>query len=152
MGFADEAFDELAGMMRGRSAMQEKLQHAGQGEPFVMRFLSMREVATPSQLAHALNSSTGRISAVLSQLEKKGFITRETDPSDRRNVLVRLTDAGRKQVEFFRDEMHRDVRQVFERMGEEHTRQFVALLKEFSEYMCEAAESKDRNDRGSEAS
>ena len=48
--------------------------------------------------------------------------------------------------------MHRDVRQVFERMGEEHTRQFVALLKEFSEYMCEAAENKDRNDRGSEAS
>ena len=96
MGFEQEALDELIEHMRGRGAvMQERLAHSTKGEPLVLHELAVHGTRTPSQLAAVADTTSGRISAVLASLEKKGFITRTTDPNDRRVTLVNMTDAGR---------------------------------------------------------
>lgn len=133
MGFEQEAFEALSD--RACSGMWDDMRRASKGEPFALRHLAKHGPSTPSQLAAALKVSSGRVSAVLGSLERKGYITREIDPHDRRGILVRLTDAGRDRIERYREDMRRKVCWVFSQMGERRTREFVDLMGEFTVYM-----------------
>ena len=136
MGFEQEAFETLlANVMSKRSLAAKQYSRYASGEPFVLRHLRKHGTAMPSQLASALRSSSGRISAVLSSLEKKGFVTREVDVKDRRNILVSITDAGREQSIKDRDEVRSSICWIFTQMGERRTRDFVDLITEFQVYM-----------------
>ena len=95
MGFEREALSELyASVWGNRSKMQKEFARGAHGEPFILHELALRGTMTPSQLASSLKASSGRISTVLAALEKKGLITRDIDPDDRRIIRVNLTDAG----------------------------------------------------------
>lgn len=50
---------------------------------------------SPSQLTATLLLTSGGISNMLARLERSGWIRRLADPSDRRAVIVELTDEGR---------------------------------------------------------
>jgi MarR family transcriptional regulator, 2-MHQ and catechol-resistance regulon repressor len=47
-----------------------------------------------SELAEKLLKSGGNLTLVVDNLEKAGHVTRERDPSDRRFVVVRLSEKG----------------------------------------------------------
>ncbi|MCH4209493.1 MarR family winged helix-turn-helix transcriptional regulator [Bifidobacterium sp.] len=136
MGYEQEAFERLlANVMSKRSLAAKQYARYTSGEPFVLRHLRKEGTATPSQLASALRSSSGRISAVLASLEKKGFITREVDAKDRRNILVSITETGLEQSIKDRDEARSAMCWIFTQMGERRTRDFVDLVTEFHVYM-----------------
>ena len=46
------------------------------------------------ELSGILLRSTGGVTQILDRLERRGLVERATDPSDRRKVLVGLTDPG----------------------------------------------------------
>jgi DNA-binding MarR family transcriptional regulator len=48
------------------------------------------------QLAEESSLSTGAITAVIDRLERAGYVERVADPSDRRRVLVAVTDKSRE--------------------------------------------------------
>lgn len=60
------------------------------GEPFEL---------SPSALADSMMLSSGGTTARLDRLEKAGHIVRRPSPTDRRGVVVRLTDSGRDIVD-----------------------------------------------------
>ena len=100
MGFEEELFHELAtNTWDKRSRMQQEMVKGAKGEPFAVQELYRKGPLTPSQLASSMKTTTGRVSTLLSALEKKGQITRESDPDDRRVVHVNLTEAGRERAE-----------------------------------------------------
>ncbi|MBT1181362.1 MarR family transcriptional regulator [Bifidobacterium sp. CP2] len=145
MGFEQEAVDELwTKVWSHKSAMQRDLNRGAHGEVFVLRQLMEFGQMTPSQLASALRVSSGRVSTLLSALEKKGYVTRENDPDDRRVVRVRLTDAGREAVRHDVDAMRDAVCWIFSQMGERRTREFVDLTREFMTYMSICRPGKPR--------
>ena len=134
MGFEREAVSELYASVWGNcSTMQREFTRGAHGEQFVLRVLSMK--GTQTQLASALQASSGRISTVLSSLEKKGWVTRDIDPKDRRIIRVNLTDSGREQSHRMIDEMRSAICWIFSQMGERRTREFVDLVSEFTAYM-----------------
>lgn len=136
MGFEQEAVSELyASVWGNRSTMQREFTRGAHGEQFVLRELSMKGTQTPSQLASALQASSGRISTVLSSLEKKGWVTRDIDSKDRRIIRVNLTDSGREQSHRMIEEMRSAICWIFSQMGERRTREFVDLVSEFTTYM-----------------
>lgn len=49
---------------------------------------------TPTLLAHNVQLTTGGMTSRLDRLERAGLVVRSPDPSDRRGILVSLTDAG----------------------------------------------------------
>jgi len=64
-------------------------------------------VMLPSQLAERLAINRPTVTVILRNLEKKGWIERKTDPENRRNVHVRLTEAGKQKAESVRSWMIR---------------------------------------------
>jgi DNA-binding MarR family transcriptional regulator len=135
LNYADKAviaFNEI--MSNSERNMLENINRANKGELFVLHFLSMRNTATlPSELSSALHASTARISALLRSLEKKGQIERDIDKSNRRNILVTITEAGYERVNTEMKEMQKSMRQVFTDMGETDAVEFIRLSKRFFE-------------------
>lgn len=136
MAFEDDAFERMHKIMTdGKSAMMENMNRVHRGEPAVMRVLAIKGECTPSQLADATGNSPGRISAILSALEKKGLVTRAIDPENRRHVIVRITPEGKRLVKLHKKTMDDRMRWVFGQMGERRTEQFLDLLTRFITYM-----------------
>jgi DNA-binding MarR family transcriptional regulator len=82
---------------------------AGRGEPFE---------ASPSELATELQMSPGAMTGRIDGLEQRGFLRRKASPTDRRKVIVQLTDAG-----------HRAWRAAIDGMGDEEQRILASLTR-----------------------
>src|SRR5436190_19951738 len=54
---------------------------------------------SPTQLFKGLMLSSAGITSRLDRLERRGYVERTRHPTDRRGVLVELTDSGRKVLE-----------------------------------------------------
>ena len=137
MGYAERAFHEFNEIMANRHRHStESINRPNQGELFVLKFLMKKDTEVlPSELSHALQSSTARISALLGALEKKGQIVRNIDESNRRNILVTITDVGRKRAKEEMQEMKKVMVQVFTDMGEEDAVAFIKLNRKFFDLM-----------------
>lgn len=83
----DEAFGRL-GLNRGEVGVLGALLLAGRG-----RHLS------PTQLFKGLMLSSAGVTSRLDRLERRGYVKRVRHPTDRRGVLIELTDSGRKALD-----------------------------------------------------
>ena len=133
MGGTGEMVDALSELMSRRKVMDD-LNRSGKGEIFILKYLFMKDTpALPSELSEALSSSTARISAALRTLERKGQIHREIDTTNRRYILVTITEAGRERIRVIMRQMRSHLIQVLTEMGEEDAREFVRLSARFFE-------------------
>ena len=57
-----------------------------------------RQSMTVKQLAHAATMDAPATTVAVNDLEDRGLVVRETDPTNRRCKLVSLTDAGREMM------------------------------------------------------
>lgn len=57
--------------------------------------LDQSDAATPGEIAETARLSPASVTAMLDDLERDGIVTRVRSDSDRRRVLVTLTDKGR---------------------------------------------------------
>jgi len=129
----EEMVDALDEMMSSRKVMDD-FNRSGRGEVFILKYLLTKNApALPSELSEALDSSTARISAALKTLEKKGQIHREIDTTNRRYILVTLTEAGRERIRAIMQQMRSHLIRVLTEMGEEDAREFVRLSGRFFE-------------------
>lgn len=85
------------------AALDEQLQQdAGMNhfEHWALLGLAMHEghCMRMSELAVLTSGSLSRLSQVISRLEKRGYVRRETDPTDGRCTLAILTDAGMRKL------------------------------------------------------
>lgn len=108
----------------------EKMMKFTKGEIFILKILLKRNApVSPSELSEALNSSKSRISAILKSLENKGEIKREIDPSNRRNILVSLTDTGREHIMSELMIGYHSLASAFAKLGKEDTTEFIRLIE-----------------------
>ena len=116
----------------------ERITRVSRGEIFVLKILLLRDgTSTPTEISEAMRSTKGRVSAILNSLEKKGFIDREIDKDNRRNIIVTLTDSGREYVTNELQECYKIVSHVFEELGEKDSRKFVELTERVFHLMNE---------------
>jgi MarR family transcriptional regulator, organic hydroperoxide resistance regulator len=94
--------------LRGRDA-----QHPGElsfAQLRVLAALERGDSCPTGQLAEKAGVSPATVTGMLDNLEQMGIVTRVRSAEDRRVVLTRLTDEGRR----LRDEKRREVRGAFE--------------------------------------
>nr|WP_321270331.1 MarR family transcriptional regulator [uncultured Tolumonas sp.] len=63
---------------------------------FKMHFFNINR---PSDICKSLGVDGGAVTRMLDRLEKKELITRSPDPSDRRSLLIAVTDKGREMID-----------------------------------------------------
>ncbi len=91
----------------------------------------------PNEISRFMNISTARMAAALNGLERKGMLTRRIDPSDRRRILVELTEEGRRYTDEQRLEMLGHLTQVIERLGEHDAVEFVRIMGRVADIFAE---------------
>ena len=117
----------------------EKLARLSKCEILVLKILLLQGcMATPTEISEAMNSTKGRVSAVLNALEKKGEVTREIDKDNRRNIIVTLTDSGREHVMNEFQSGYRTMTHIFEELGEQDSGEFIRMLTRVFKLMNEA--------------
>ena len=134
MNRIEEAVAVLEGMMSGRKNAMEHIGRGGKGELFILRFLYNKDTAVlPSEISDAMHSSNARISAALGSLEKKGQIHREIDTTNRRNILVTITEEGGERIRSDMKKVREQMVGILTEMGEQDAVEFVRLIKRFSD-------------------
>lgn len=110
----------------------------------VLLGLDAEPVYTQAALAKAIGADKTRIIGVLDELQRRGLISREPDPADRRVNLVSLTEAGRA----LRDRAQRDIQdredRLLERLPADDRRVFLRALRALSDAVAE--QSRDGTD------
>lgn len=80
------------------------------------------------ELTEAFQIGSSRTAAILNGLEKKGYIVRQTDPADKRGVLVFITDAGRQRASARQQEVIEHMAEFLESLGPADAENFLAIL------------------------
>ena len=79
-----------------RAAQSMHHPRAGASQELVLRILDREGSPDQQSLLRELRVRPGSLSELLGKLEQKGLIERERSESDRRRVIVRLTESGRQ--------------------------------------------------------
>jgi len=84
-----------------------------------------------------LSISKAGASKMLSVLEKKGYLTREIHPENRRWILITLTPEGHKVLEELRCREDALFKRIIGQLGETETAQFIDLTNKFVDITLE---------------
>ena len=99
MNDIEDAAVRLRGVVRSlkrRAEMLKEKNAPSQSENMVMVWLDDKGAMTPRALADAQNVRPQTVQQTLDALERRKFITRADHPTDRRQILISLSAAGRK--------------------------------------------------------
>lgn len=81
-----------------------------------------------AELAEALGVVPRSATGVVEGLEELGLVRRETDPADRRSVLVALTSAGRGTLDELAEARRQTAEELFGALEPADQRELLALL------------------------
>ncbi len=102
---------------------------------------------TAGDMSQAMRVSTARVAVLLQKMESRGLISKESDKTDGRVTIVRLTGDGEKFAETMRRTAIERISMVIDKLGEEKFLQFASLNAEFNEAVGEVfAFYSDKND------
>ena len=108
---------------------QVSLWHGSKGDIFFLDFLEKQDGAVlPSEISTAMKLSAARVAMVLRVLEGKGWIERNTDPADRRKVLVTITPKGRETIKELRKKAFENTEKLIEAVGEEDIKEYIRIV------------------------
>ena len=121
------------------------------GELFVMRSIDgtgpcPAHNSAVSDLPKHMMISKPAMSQLLNGLEKKGYISREIDKSDRRKISAALTPKGEEILGVTKDYADKMLDTVIARFGEENLLQLLALFTRLTDILEEVRQEMLNND------
>ena len=131
---ANELLEKMYLLNKGRP--QRKINDGMRGESVVLQYVIFHDDGVlPSEISSFMNISSARTAAALNSLERKGTITRNIDPADRRRILVTLTDQGKAYAQQQREHMLSHMLVLVEKLGENDATEFVRIMGRVAEIM-----------------
>mgnify|MGYP000908856860 FL=1 len=122
--------DQFLEMLQAISKMELMINLAPflQGEDALLLHIFLNGPTNPSILSSELKVTKGRITAIINSLSKKKYILIKLDSSDRRRVLVDLSNQGKYYLESKLTAADKHFERIFEKIGYESTKTFVESL------------------------
>ncbi|TDB84530.1 MarR family transcriptional regulator [Actinomadura sp. KC216] len=112
---------------------------------FVLRLLVVEDGLRPGEVAKRLLVTPATVTSVVDTLERNGHVRRERSYRDRRGVMLRITDSGRRLVAEKSQLIGRDLARVYDVLDEGDeaaVRRFlVGLIKRFEDFPAEEDDS-----------
>lgn len=104
-----------------------------------LRLFLKESPITIKEISTNMDITPGRITHILTSLENKGFITRESSKQDRRNVFVHLTDKSKPFIKELNDghlQLHKEIYEKIPKTKREEIfnslRELVKVIKPFT--------------------
>ena len=85
--------------------------------------------ALSGELGRHLKISTPRMAAILSSLEKQGFVVRKKSDSDQRKVIVRITEKGRNYVNAHDEIERQKIEDLMNKLGPKDSETLLYILQ-----------------------
>ena len=124
-----------ADAVSGREA--EFLQQRGVSQSRFMVLMLLNRASetpsTPAELADETNVTRATMTGLVDTLEKDGLVARESSSSDRRTILVRLTEKGRTFLDSILPDYCRFVSEMMAPLSDAERKQFVRLLQKLQQ-------------------
>jgi MarR family transcriptional regulator, 2-MHQ and catechol-resistance regulon repressor len=111
-------------LMRASESINNRLnRHLSEADLTLSQFGTMEALyhlgpLNQRAIGEKILKSGGNITMVVDNLEKMGYVKREKDPSDRRAVLIHLTDEGKKFIGSFFPKHLEKIKQEFDILTE----------------------------------
>lgn len=130
----DAALIALRRILRATEQYERELAQAVGLTPAKLRVLQILSAETgrpapPSRLAGRMGVSQATVTALVDQLEKRGYVLRERSVADRRQLLVRLTEAGAEALAQAPDALQQNFVQGFQALQDWEQAMLVASLE-----------------------
>ena len=97
------------------------------------------------ELAGILKIDKSGVSRSVEELVKKGFVTREPSKTDRRSVVLKLTESGRARFEKIEKDMYIEFKKVFSMIEKSDQDQVLEALRIYNE-ACRKVEGRANKD------
>jgi DNA-binding MarR family transcriptional regulator len=91
----------------------------------------------PNQIAERLIISRATVTGLLDSLERRGYIRRLPHATDRRMLLIELTDTGRQVAHDFRLLVHRHQKSWLAALDQDEQQQLIQLLHRLQAALAE---------------
>ncbi|MDF2597151.1 MAG: winged helix DNA-binding protein [Clostridia bacterium] len=119
-------------------------------ELFTMLFLDKRKEITMTELVEYINSPMSTATGIVDRLVKSGYVSRERSDTDRRIVILRLTEQGLQLIKKLKDMISGYLNVVLEDLTEEEMKVMTGIaLKVVNKFQTKlsktalSAQSKD---------
>ncbi|MDR0937485.1 MAG: MarR family transcriptional regulator [Oscillospiraceae bacterium] len=125
---------QTAALIRGAAVLmtdihKNSLHKEFSGEAIVLVCIALCEGhILPGELASRLKVSQARVAAVLGVLERKGLIRREVDATDRRRMLVTITEDGSAACDSHLSMLRAKAGKVLDALGDEDAGNLVRIV------------------------
>jgi DNA-binding MarR family transcriptional regulator len=93
----------------------------------------------PSEIADRLILSRASVTSLLDSLEKSGLVRRTAHPTDRRMLLIELTDAGRRTAHEYRVVVHRHEKDWMAALSSDEKDRLIDVLHRIQTALADAA-------------
>lgn len=122
--------------------------HSNLGKDFIKRDISINELIVMraiqdniigsdnntriSDIQNQLNVSKSAVSKMLGVLEKKGYIYRDIDKENRRNLVITLTPEGKDILKELEQNLDALIEKIILYLGKDQSEQFVESINSFA--------------------
>ena len=115
--------------------------HLSPASGLVLSILADTEtLVSPNNIADRLIISRASVTSLLDSLEKRGFLTRKPHPTDRRKLLVELTDSGRQVANSFRPIVHQQQKVWLSALNVKEQEQLIEMLHRLQIILIDAGQ------------
>jgi DNA-binding MarR family transcriptional regulator len=101
----------------------------------IIEAIGIDEPRKMSDIAKRLNVTVGTLTTNMNSLEKKDYIIRQRSSTDKRVVLVTLTDKGRKAFFHHRDFHKKMIKAIVGGLDEEEMRVMIKCLTNLNKFL-----------------
>ncbi|WP_086313543.1 hypothetical protein A5821_001054 [Enterococcus sp. 7F3_DIV0205] len=143
-----EQFLRLQAMMQ-KYFMKRRREHGPFGNPHrgqgrVLNLLKLKPETTQKELSYLLDMRPQSLGELLGKLERNGYINREPLKTDRRVMVIRLTEAGRAAA----DNNKQEEETLFDVLSESEQESFKNIMNKLLEALEDEIPEEERDFRG----
>ncbi|MCM8790007.1 MAG: MarR family transcriptional regulator [Candidatus Omnitrophica bacterium] len=134
--FADKVNEIIPVLLKEFSARQANELFKGKitlAQFFVLDLLEREGELKMSGLSRYMKVSTPAMTGIVERLVREHYLTRISDPQDRRVIRVRVTQKGSKLVKKIYEQRRSMIIRIFGRLSESDCRQYLNILTKIKE-------------------
>lgn len=133
MDYNKLALQLIKSMPMPSKAKNQNLGGSLHSQACVLMFIEHKEKVLPKEIADMLYISTARVANILNKLASDNLIVREIDPNDRRQIIVTLTEQGKKAAKEQQQKLVAKISHSLAQLGEHDAKEHVRIMGKIAE-------------------